>query len=436
MGLPWQVVTTAAAPPTSAAPKQRGVAQGREFIALVVALMITTSFAIDLMLPAFPDMRRQFGMAADSTTVTWTVTAYFYGLAIGPWLYGPISDRHGRRRPLYVGLGVCMLAATLAALAPTWWLVVMARFLWGLGAGAPRTLSVALVRDRYDGDAMARLMSLIMAVFMLAPIAAPMLGSALIAVFPWQSVFWFPVLMAAVTMVWMRRLPETLLPEHRRPFNARSVAAAVGEVLRCRQTMFLTVTMTMVTGIITGFIAASQVMIEDTFGHGAWFSPCFAAIAVVLGLNGLLTARRVTSGGAEHVLRRNVLGAVVVTGTLAVIAVAADGIPNFWLFVAVWSAALALSQSVNPTSNALAMAPLPHIAGTTSSVIATITAAGGAFLGGLAADSYDGTVQPYVLHFLAYTVVAAAGVFLALRRRTPVDSGFHVTAQNDTISAP
>ena len=417
LSLPWHVVTTADADarPVVASVKVRGVAEGREFIALVVALMITTSFAIDLMLPAFPDMRRQFGMAADSTTVTWTVTAYFYGMAIGPWLYGPASDRFGRRRPLFVGLGICCVGSALAALAPTWWLVVLARFLWGLGAGAPRTLSMAIIRDRFEGDAMARLMSLIMAVFMLAPVAAPLMGSLLIAVFPWQAVFWFPVLMAVATMVWMRRLPETLPPQHRRPLGFRSVMSGVGEVLRCRQTMYLTITMTMITGIITGFIAGSQVIIEDTFGHGAWFSPTFAAMAVVMGVNSLLVAGRVQRRGARRIVKQNVVLAVALTATLAVVAVTGDGRPNYWLFIVVWAAALALSQCVNPTSNALAMAPLPHLAGTASSVMATITAAAGAFLGGLAADSFDGTVRPYAFHFLAYTVVAAITVFLALR---------------------
>jgi DHA1 family bicyclomycin/chloramphenicol resistance-like MFS transporter len=419
--LPWTVVTPADAEVLAAAelPRPRGTAEGKEFIALVVAMMITTSFAIDLMLPAFPDMRRHFGMAADSTAVTWTVTAYFDGLAIGPWLYGPASDRYGRRGPLFVGLSVCIVAAALAALAPTWWLVVLARFLWGLGAGAPRTLSMAIIRDRYDGDAMARLMSLMMAVFMLAPVVAPLLGSALISVFPWQTVFWFPVLVAGITMVWMRRLPETLPPERRRPLSFRSVMAAIGEVLHCRQTMLLTLTMTIITGIITAFIAASQVMIEGTFGHGNWFSPCFASVAVVMGVNSLLTARRVHRSGAERIVRINVIGAVVVAAALAAVSVTGGGRPNFWLFLVVWAAATALSQSVNPTSNALAMAPLPHIAGTTSSVIATITAAGGAFLGGPAANSFDGTVRPYAFHFLAYTVLAAITVFAALHRRQP-----------------
>jgi DHA1 family bicyclomycin/chloramphenicol resistance-like MFS transporter len=111
--------------------KVKGVATGREFILLVTALMATTALGIDLMLPAFPEIREQFGMAPDSTQVTWIVTAYFLGMAAGPWLYGPASDRFGRRIPLYAGLTLYCLSAATAALAPTWQLIVIARFVWG-----------------------------------------------------------------------------------------------------------------------------------------------------------------------------------------------------------------------------------------------------------------------------------------------------------------
>ncbi len=147
----------------------------REFIALVTASMAMGAMAIDIMLPAFPDMRAEFGMAADSPRIGWIVTAFFLGLAAGPWLYGPASDRFGRR-PLLIG-GLCLyLAAGVACVfAPSFAWVVAARFVWGLGAAAPRSLSLAMIRDRYEGEAMARLMSMIMAVFLLVPI--PALGS-------------------------------------------------------------------------------------------------------------------------------------------------------------------------------------------------------------------------------------------------------------------
>jgi DHA1 family bicyclomycin/chloramphenicol resistance-like MFS transporter len=125
----------------------RKVATGREFIILLTCLMASAALSIDLMLPAFPDMRREFGMSPDSTKVSWIVTSYFLGLAVGPWLYGPASDRYGRRAPLFAGLTLFIAGALLASVAPSWGWVIAARFIWGLGTAAPRALSTAMIRD-------------------------------------------------------------------------------------------------------------------------------------------------------------------------------------------------------------------------------------------------------------------------------------------------
>ena len=189
---------------------QRPTASGREFIVLLTALMATSALAIDLMLPAFPDMRDEFGMAADSAQVGWVITAFFLGLAVGPWLYGPISDLLGRRTPLFIGLGLYVVGAIAAIVAPSFAWIVAARFVWGLGAAAPRSLSLAMLRDRYEGNAMARLMSMIMAVFLLVPILAPGIGAGLNAIAPWRIVFLMPGIIAIGLLFWARRLPETL----------------------------------------------------------------------------------------------------------------------------------------------------------------------------------------------------------------------------------
>jgi DHA1 family bicyclomycin/chloramphenicol resistance-like MFS transporter len=235
----------------------KGEATGREFIALVTALMAMTALGIDLMLPAFPDIRSEFGLAADSTKVTWIITAYFLGMAIGPWLFGPASDRYGRRRLVFLGLALYAIGATAAATSTTWEVLIIARFVWGVGASGPRSLAVTIIRDRHEGSTMARLMSMIMAVFMLVPIIAPALGAGLIAFLPWRAVFWFPAVMSVVLMVWARRLPETLSDANRRPFTFRSVAGASREVVRHRQTVALTAALTFLYSMMTSYLAGS-----------------------------------------------------------------------------------------------------------------------------------------------------------------------------------
>ena len=386
----------------------RGVATGREFILLVTALMATTALGIDLMLPAFAEIGEQFGMPADSTQVTWIVTAYFLGMAAGPWLYGPASDRFGRRVPLLAGLALYALSATTAALAPTWELIVISRFVWGVGAAGPRSLSVAMIRDRYDGDAMARLMSMIMAVFLMVPIVAPGVGAGLIAVLPWRAVFWFPALMAVVLMVWSRRLPETLPADRRRPFTWRSVGQAGREVVTHRQTMALTIAMTFLFAIMTTYLAGSEVILEDVYGYGTWFPLFFGVIAVLLAINSLNNARLVGRLGVTRLVRVQAVVGVAAGATLTGIAFTNSGRPNFWLFMLALCFVLPTVQGLSPNSNSLAMSPVPHVAGTASSIIATVTAAGGALLGGLASNAFDGTVRPFAVYILVYIALAAA----------------------------
>ncbi|MEI8240294.1 MAG: multidrug effflux MFS transporter, partial [Actinomycetota bacterium] len=388
-------------------PRVRGEATGREFIALVTALMATTALGIDLMLPAFPEMRQQFGMAADSTQVTWIVTAYFLGMAAGPWLYGPASDRFGRRRPLLAGLALYGVAAATAAVAPTWQLVVIARFVWGIGAAGPRSLSIAMIRDRHDGNTMARLMSMIMAVFMLVPVLAPAVGAGLIAFLPWRAVFWMPAVVSVLLMIWSRRLPETLHRDNRRPFTWRAVGQAGREVVTHRQTMALTIAMTFMSAILTAYLAGSEVILEDVFGYGEWFPLFFGAIAVLLATNSLMNARLVGRYGAVSLVRRVSLIGIGVTVAMTAIAFTGGGIPNFWLFTIVLAIAIPLVQGLQPTSNAIAMTPLPHVAGTAASIIATVTSAGGALLGGMASNAFDGTVRPFAVYFLVFMGLAA-----------------------------
>ena len=395
--------SNSAAPPLNV----KGVATGREFILLVTALMATTALGIDLMLPAFPDIREQFGMAADSTQVSWIVTAYFLGMAAGPWLYGPASDRFGRRIPLYAGLTLYALSAVTAALAPTWQLIVIARFVWGLGAAGPRSLSVAMIRDRYEGNAMARLMSMIMAVFLMVPIIAPGVGAGLIAVLPWRAVFWFPAFAAVGLMFWARRLPETLTLDRRRPFTWSAVGQAGREVLSHRQTVALTVSMTFLFALMATYLSGSEVILEDVYGYGAWFPLFFGSIAVLLAINSLTNAWLIGRVGVIRLVRITSALGVVAAVVFAVIAFAGNGQPNFWLFTISLCAVVPIAQGLSPNSNTIAMTPLPHVAGTASAIIATVTATGGALLGGLASDAFDGTVRPFAVYVLVFMVLSA-----------------------------
>ena len=160
-------------------------------LALVSAMMALTALAIDMMLPAFDEIREAFDLRQGSADTGQIVTVFFLGLALAQVVYGPLADRFGRKPTLYLGICIYVLGAVGSALAPTFELLLVSRFVWGVGAAGSRVVATAIVRDRFEGNAMAKAMSQVMAVFILVPILAPAIGAGVVEVLPWRGVSWF-----------------------------------------------------------------------------------------------------------------------------------------------------------------------------------------------------------------------------------------------------
>ena len=283
-----------AAPPGA----ERPPLSPREFVGLMASCMGMVALSIDLMLPAFPDARADFGLPADSTQTSWIITAFFLGLAGGQLVYGPLSDRFGRKPLLYAGLGVMTLGAAASALAPSLGALIVCRVLWGLGAAAPRSLALAMVRDTFSGDRMARTMSHIMATFVLVPVLAPGLGSIVLGFAPWRTLFWIPAAAAIGVGCWARRLPETLPPERRRPPERGALRAAAAEVVRTPQTVGFAIALTCLFGIMSAYIASSELIVDEVFDRKDQFPIIFGVLALFLAAGSFGNARIVDAGRA------------------------------------------------------------------------------------------------------------------------------------------
>jgi DHA1 family bicyclomycin/chloramphenicol resistance-like MFS transporter len=194
-----------------------------EFIALMALLMSVAALSVDLMLPAMGAIREEFGLEADSTAVAGLVTSYILGLAMSQLVYGILADRYGRKPLIYAGLAIYLIGATASVFAPSLGFLLFARFIWGLGAAGPRVLTLSIVRDTHEGSEMAKLMSFILAVFILIPAIAPSIGAVLTDWISWRGTFGFAVVVTLLVGVWSLRLPETLRPENRREIGLRSV---------------------------------------------------------------------------------------------------------------------------------------------------------------------------------------------------------------------
>ena len=243
-----------------------------ELLALISAIMALTAVAIDLMLPAFDDIRKTFDLADGSADTSKIVTVFFLGLAVAQIFYGPLADRFGRKPILYVGVAVYILGATGSALAPTFELLLLSRFVWGVGAAGTRVVAMAIVRDRFEGDAMAKAMSQIMAVFMLVPILAPALGSVIITFVPWRGLFWFCVVWALMVLLWSFRLKETLDPANRRPLNPVATVRGFIQVTRTPVTAGYTISSVFLQAVFTAYLASSEVIISDIFDRRDQFA--------------------------------------------------------------------------------------------------------------------------------------------------------------------
>ncbi|MFV0309499.1 MAG: multidrug effflux MFS transporter [Desertimonas sp.] len=405
--------------PASVAPASYPVVSAgpgrREFVVLLAMTMAMTALAMDVMLPAFPDIREAMGLPPGSTDVSQLVTAFFLGLAVAQVPAGILSDHFGRTAVLRVGLVVYALGALATLLAPSLGWMLAARFAWGIGAAAPRVTAVAIVRDRFSGDEMARVMSLVMTMFLLVPVVAPAIGSALLVIGPWQTVFAFCAVVGLTMALWMRRLPETLPVEDRRSLRLGPVLEGARTVLRNRQTVLLMVAMTAAMAALMSYIASAELFVDEVLGLEPWFALVFGGLATGMGIGAFSNSRLVGRYGMWTVLRWALISYVALTLIMFLVAIAGDGTPSPALVLPLLALILTNHSLLVPNLNAAAMEPMGRVAGTAAALIGAVTIAGGSLVGALVDRAFDGTLRPLATVFAASGVVAL-GCFTAARR--------------------
>lgn len=401
----------------TAQPDRQGTQEraGPAFIAMIAALMALNALAIDIMLPAFPLIASDYGLTG-SNRVQFVLAAYFAGFGLAQVFFGPVSDRFGRRAPLFAGLVLYVGFATAGAFAPTFELLLAARFLQGIGAAATRVIALAIVRDTHSGRAMASVMSLVMMVFMIVPVIAPLVGQLVITVADWHMVFLFMGTISAAVSVWCYlKLPETLGFADRRPLSVGSVLEGFRLVLSNRVSMLYTLATTFFFGSLFGFLNIAQPVYVDIYGLGALFPLAFAGIAILMGISSFMNARLVGRYGQRRLSHAAIIGHVAVSAVLA--AVSVGGNPPFWLFMALLAVSMPLFGLIGSNFNSIAMEPLGAVAGTASSVIGFCQTAGGAIVGAIIGQMYNGTVLPLGAGFTAASAIALVLVILAERGR-------------------
>lgn len=378
--------------------------------------MAMMAVGIDLLLPAFNDIETAYDLRSDSGQLAQIITVFFFGLAIAQLVYGPLADSFGRKRVLYVSVIVYIAGAIISAVAPTYGVLLIGRFVWGVGAAGARVVATAIIRDRFEGVAMAKAMSQIMAVFVLVPVFAPAFGAGVIAFLPWRSLFWFCALFGVGIAVWSLRLSETLEPANRRELNASTTMQGYVRVTRTPITFGYTVSALFLQGVFTAYLSASESITDEVFDRGAQFPFIFGAVAVLFGIAALVNGRIVERLGIDGVVNRTFAVMIPMSLVLVAISVVADGEPSIWLYMPVLGLVISSFMFLMPNLGSAAMIPVGDIAGSASAFTGAFRTAGGAFLAMLVASRVDASTTGFAI-WVAFSCAAAGVCVLIVRRR-------------------
>lgn len=377
-----------------------------ELVPMVAGLMALNALAIDIMLPALSDIADFYTLANDNDQQL-VIFAYVAGFGAPQLVFGPISDRFGRKGLLSLCLIGYVIAGFACMATNAFWMLLLVRFVQGVFAAGVRVIAVSIVRDLMAGRAMARVMSLVMTVFMAVPILAPMLGAGVMLIAPWEWTFGVLGLAGIAMLVWVQlRLPETLPEDARQPLNPTQTVNAYRETLTTRVTFGYMAASGVIFGALFAFVASSEQIFTDVFGKEETFALWFAGVAACLAAANFTNSRIVERIGMRRI-SHTVMFAFIALSALNVLLMQIFG-QQLWIFYPLFCLTFACFGMMGANFSALALEPLGKIAGTASAAygFATSTVASG--FGYLVASQFDGTVIPVMMGFVGLGLLSLA----------------------------
>lgn len=387
----------------------------RAFVALMASLMALNALAIDSMLPALPAIGAALGVVHENDR-QWVITAYMLGFGAAQLVYGTLSDRYGRRPVLIGGLVAYMLFSGMAAMATSFPLLIVARALQGVASAAMRVVAVSVVRDCYEGRAMARVMSLTFIIFLLVPILAPTIGTLILLVAPWRWIFGvLGTISAIVLLAAWTKLPETLAPANRRTIDLAAVVAASRIVLTDRLSVGYTLALALLSGGLFGFLNSVQQITADVFGRPQALPLVFVAIGSTMAVGSFLNSRIVEAIGTRRVSHVAMLGFVACSAGHCAIAVAGwETLASFTMFQASTMFCFSLCGA---NFGAMAMERMGQVAGSAASLQGFFSTIAGALGGFAIGQQFDGSTVPMTLGSTLFGAAAVAVVLATERGR-------------------
>jgi MFS transporter, DHA1 family, multidrug resistance protein len=387
----------------------------REFVLMIASIMALNPLAMDMMLPALPNIASAFNITVANEPQA-VLSTFLIGFGIGQFIMGPLSDRFGRRPVLVDGMVLYCIASVLAITASSFEVLLLARLLQGIGTSATRVIATSIVRDCYAGRRMASVMSLAMMIFIAVPVIAPSLGQAVMLMTQWRGIFIMLMVYGVLALIWSgSRMPETLPESARKSLALRDVLGAFRRTVTNRQTLGYALAAGGVQGSLFAFVFSSQQVFTEIYGLGRYFPVAFAAIAIGVAIAGFLNARFVGRLGMRVISHAALVGFVAVAGImLLAVKMQMLPLPLFVLLSALMMFGFGL-MFANFTS--LAMEPQGDIAGTASSLYGSITTLLGIGIGTTIGQDYNGTLLPFATGFFLCTLASLAVVLVVEKGR-------------------
>jgi MFS transporter, DHA1 family, multidrug resistance protein len=386
-----------------------------EFVIVIASIMALNPLAMDMMLPALPNIASAFHITS-ANRPQMVLSIFLVGFGVGQFVMGPLSDRFGRRPVLLGGMAVYCIASVLAIAAPSFETLLLARALQGLGTSASRVIATSIVRDCYAGRRMASVMSLTMMIFIAVPVVAPAFGQAVLLVSHWRGIFIVLMLYGVVALIWSAlRMPETLPAERRRSLAIGEIFDAFRHTVTNRQTLGYALAAGGLLGLLFAFVFTSQQVFTEIYQLGHYFPVAFGGVAVGAAIAGFVNSRLVGRLGMRVISHAALFGFVVIGATMLVAAkLQMLPLPLFMVLSISMTFGFGLMIA---NFTALAMEPQGHIAGTAASMYGSITTLLGIGVGATIGQDYDGTLVPFATGFLLCTLAALAVVLVVEKGR-------------------
>ena len=378
----------------------------REFIALMAVLVSIVALSTDIMLPGMSRIGAELDVAHPND-VQLSVSMLFAGLVIGQLFAGPLSDRFGRRPAMHAGFAIFVLGCVLSAFATSFTVLLIGRVLQGVGASAPRIVTLAIVRDGHSGRAMARIMSIVMAIFIFVPTVAPAVGQLVMLAGGWRATFVALLVFALLGWSWFAiRQPETLAIGDRRSLSMSALRQGLGQFIGNRTATGYTLAIGCTFGAFLGYLGSAQQVFQQTYGAGSRFALWFGIAALSIGAASLLNARLVNRFGMRAMAGLALVGMASASSLFLIVTIASGGVPPFALFMPWLLVVLGGMGLLFGNLNALAMEPLGRMAGLGAALVGSASTLLSLPFGWLVGRGYDGGVTALVAGFTVLPTLA------------------------------